>query len=1843
MEDIDKLVEDIRKQGKMPNGGSLVTAPTETSMPISNVSKIDTDIKPSFSEITPYSENTVYATLSDKSKVLMYKDYIPGTDNNERLAQQQTTGEKWLNGIEKASKKTINAVVGGTAGIVYGLGSALSNGSMSNIYDNNFSNWLNDLDTKLNYQLPNYYTKQEQEKGVFGQVATANFWADKFLGGLSFTAGAIVSEAIWDFATGGVSAGTGLARLAERWGLKAVGEAGAIEGVSTYTKLFKGLEKGTEALETGIQGKKFAIGLGKLGDVGSITTKLARSAGYEASVEALQYKKEAEGNFYRQFQEMNGRPPTAEEKADFDQKNIDAANGVFMGNMAILMPSNLMMLGHTFGIKNPILSGVSDFIDRKAFGYGIEKATGEALKASTKQKIARTVFNYIVEPALTEGVFEEGMQSVVQKTANKWIEHTYDQKNMHNTFSTMEAFGNSIAEEYGTEKGWKDDILLGMITGIAGGAYTTYKGGDEKAEKIKYQETVGKTFNEKTLQDMVMPHRVQTLNRVQGFTAEAEQEAQKGNVVKSEMANKSSILAVINSELVMGNSVSDITEKLGNSLNSVTEEQWKKQGVEKEDIASAKEDRLKEIKDLASQFKTNKQYWQYIIGDKLVGEQQVTGALEEGLNSSFSSNAQMVEALAWQSTIGESAYKMMSDTHSVISKELGNEHAETLGNIQDLSQQDEKIKKEVSNLQSVYTTAQNEVSRLEKELVQRQAKLKDATEEQKAKYLQIEQKLIKAVKEVDKAKERADEIAKSLEATKNYSKDLTDINLSPLTSVTGEKLLNLNKNIEKFKNALKFQESADPQKAKYINDLLDEYQEAKSIFMQSQVTKKVLTASDFKFENISGYLSNRLKGKKDMNQNTKEWLIDSVKTYQKYKVKDINTSLEAQTDITEEDYNDFVDNGEVSQETLNNLAEKVKKGEKLTEKENAIFTDKTSEINDILKESSTKTKPKSQEQINQEKISALEAERRQKLANVKDIVVESTDIEAKKADIERKVDSLPDNLLFITHVTSEGNAEVIFNDNLLMPAGVSSTTGIVDKEALKQLLFDLAEGKSPHRGYLDLFVGAIDRATLENTNGRSLQDKLENYLDDNFIDDVAKTQLPSDLNIGYFTNGILNTKYDVENEKNVQTQTVTNQAEIDKINKEYDAKINTLKPVILSEVDLYRKRIKDMLNNVYYSLRHLPTDTSILDNSRPTKEDIEEYNQLVKDKKQATTRGRELISKLNDWKLISTATDNGYTSIKDMLDLINQLEHKIEKQTIKTEVTEEESLGLSDKEEVVDGSESRDDKTLGVNVLAPATVKFTKSGEVQLTHIKPRYIVEQIAQPYTIKRGKEIIDNSNIDELKVGDIVEIDNTSFIIDKSSRVVFSQKQFDLGRQQQLNLFVKDTKTTTWSFIDLYSIIGGEMQKTPSQFREDNLNPKKAYDLKKGDILTLHVIDTDNYNKTKDGDNFENFKIYLRDSEGNNVQVLKSGYVKVGNETDPAFLHIRKEAYKNWVSQGKPQKADLGISVEVDHVFLGSAELNFKENSISKEVTDKVIIAKGYILNGEITLDNKVEDINKSFVSKISKDNKDMKQPIVVFRVGINSVAFPITMTKLESPIDFDGLLTGSTQDMVKNINQAIIDNDIKAERLVFEDIVEFNGETQLSKKAQKVKEDFANHTSFTTADRIAEKSYKKEELTKDATIRIDLTDANKVFNAPKVRINLESAKIKQTKEIKYSSMSEIEDRLNTLLMNIYKTWANDYKDSKGDAIEKNTFSDVFAENAPHTNLKEGKDNTLKIANIKILNEAMKSVPKSFKEIFGEEKIQEVKRLLKQYENIKEITAVTEEDLREGIVKSTENCNG
>ena len=86
----------------------------------------------------------------------MYKSYIPGTDNNERLAQNQSGWEQTINGLGKAQANIGSVILGNTVGFVYGLTDWAKTGNFNSVFANSFAKTLDDWNTKLNYQLPNY-------------------------------------------------------------------------------------------------------------------------------------------------------------------------------------------------------------------------------------------------------------------------------------------------------------------------------------------------------------------------------------------------------------------------------------------------------------------------------------------------------------------------------------------------------------------------------------------------------------------------------------------------------------------------------------------------------------------------------------------------------------------------------------------------------------------------------------------------------------------------------------------------------------------------------------------------------------------------------------------------------------------------------------------------------------------------------------------------------------------------------------------------------------------------------------------------------------------------------------------------------------------------------------------------------------------------------------------------------------------------------------------------------------------------------------------------------------------------------------------------------------------------------------------------------------------------------------------------------------------------------------------------------------------------------------------------------------------------------------------------------
>ena len=424
-------------------------------------------------KLTEYSVDIseVGTQLHDGTFVSKYENYIGGTDNENRLGQEQSTLEQWGNGILKNVVKTGINVLDGTVGTVYGLGHALSGGGWNGLYDNAFSHTMDDWNTKLDYQLPNYYTQEQRDKGFFGSALTANFWANDFLGGISFMAGSLISEGIWASATGGASLATSAARVALRStsrGLTRMGARAASEVID---------RTGQRLLNHALRQRRRSQWL----QAGHNLRFLYTSSGYEAGVEARHSFKESLDRFKQSYENTFGRTPTAEEYQKFMVDAKKSSNLVFAANVGLVGASNIAQFGAIFGLNTNLSRRLSQAIGRR-FGLGLRQTVNEAGERVYEATGSTAFRNFLgttralVAAPFVEGVVEEGGQAVISGMSTNWLEASYNVDAIKENYDRMKSTWDALKHTYGTSEGWKE-IGIGMLIGGGGAAFSRLKMG----------------------------------------------------------------------------------------------------------------------------------------------------------------------------------------------------------------------------------------------------------------------------------------------------------------------------------------------------------------------------------------------------------------------------------------------------------------------------------------------------------------------------------------------------------------------------------------------------------------------------------------------------------------------------------------------------------------------------------------------------------------------------------------------------------------------------------------------------------------------------------------------------------------------------------------------------------------------------------------------------------------------------------------------------------------------------------------------------------------------------------------------------------------------------------------------------------------------------------------------------------------------------------------------------------------------------------------------------------------------------------------------------------------------
>ena len=207
------------------------------------------------SHLVDKDKNERVLDILTKKDAVRSKVHYGADDVNDLIARNQSTGEKWRYGLTKLGGKTITAATGGLAMLPSAIGTTtdwLVGGhegeeSWRDIWDNDFQRGLDSINEWMDGELPNYYSKAEQERAWYKNIlgdGAANFWANDVGNGISFIAGAVLTEVALSAAT----AATGGA-------LAPVQAAATARLTAKAAQILKGIGKG-KALTNAARGTK---------------------------------------------------------------------------------------------------------------------------------------------------------------------------------------------------------------------------------------------------------------------------------------------------------------------------------------------------------------------------------------------------------------------------------------------------------------------------------------------------------------------------------------------------------------------------------------------------------------------------------------------------------------------------------------------------------------------------------------------------------------------------------------------------------------------------------------------------------------------------------------------------------------------------------------------------------------------------------------------------------------------------------------------------------------------------------------------------------------------------------------------------------------------------------------------------------------------------------------------------------------------------------------------------------------------------------------------------------------------------------------------------------------------------------------------------------------------------------------------------------------------------------------------------------------------------------------------------------------------------------------------------
>lgn len=912
------------------------------------------DISPYY-EYGKYDINDRYTRLNDGSFVKKYDVYQQGANNEELNAQLQDQGSSsvWGRGIKRFVNQVGTSFLGGVMSLPVGVVSAVSQGSLTALYDNDFTKWLDDLDAKSRANNGIYYSQAEKDLNLFEQLGTKRMWADTVLGGAAFTVGTIGSEALWAVATGGSAnvakwgaKGFQMSLRGAKAGAELIEQGGAVGRVmnKVNSALSKGMKVADDALLSASQVGN-AVGVA---NQASRTAKMLNtgrfmltSSGYEAGFEARQMKNEALASFEDYYKSL-GREATIEERNAFNELSDEQSKNVAIANMAILSVSNMAMLGSIFNIPNPLKtlgfrqqSTAGNYLTKKLFGYGSKMVDGveTAVNRNIFQKTLNGVYK-VGKATATEGIWEEGGQGVASKWMQNYVEASYNPTKTQKSISDVDSIWSpylkeAFAEQYGTKEGLKE-VLVGGIIGSLFGIRSIAKASEYKDldTRVAFNNS-GREFSSEYAKNAVAT-KLGALNRNLSASDEVEVAIENQKPTEATLKAKEQFISKLDEAFTLGRDDSFVGTMVADIENMDSQEIMDTYGVSQEEVDSFKQNTIAEINETSKIYSANREF-----AENLAYSGKVPGLLEEGDPSKF------VQAMSYTMTMGMSARKMAKESRDVL-QQLFAESG------------DRKLSKEtdvLTLLSSVTEDTQKEIS----DIVEKTNQNKQRVEQLTNKLRQLDNSRAQNTNYITERNKIADELNEAtLEEASLRAKAEAMISLNSKNIFNDEFTITFNDilegvNFDEYKNAINQYKTNSPQLYNSLSEALYTLEESTNIYKEFDSLMKEFADENVNIKVFRGGMFSSASDD-DINKQTYD-LLQKLSDKDILQRRGIEEVIDDEPYVTSKEYAEFLNSD--SQETLpknilDKLSKKITEGKPLTSLEKEILNERQDEVDEYI-------------------------------------------------------------------------------------------------------------------------------------------------------------------------------------------------------------------------------------------------------------------------------------------------------------------------------------------------------------------------------------------------------------------------------------------------------------------------------------------------------------------------------------------------------------------------------------------------------------------------------------------------------------------------------------------------------------------------------------------------------------------------------------------------------------------------------------------------------------------------------------------------------------------------------